>query len=125
MDTTREPLTPNERDELAGYVGTFPIVARGVLFLAAMGIVWFASGFVFGLLDYAAMLAVNDPNVVLGSADLRFVAPVKVGDEVVAEATVVEEKGKKRVCDCTARVGDKDVLTGTLTTFVLDEHVLG
>ena len=26
-------------------------------------------GFYFGMADYAAMLAVNDPNVVLGSAD--------------------------------------------------------
>ena len=54
-------------------------------------------GFVFGLADYAAMLAVNDPNVVLGAAEVRFTAPVKVGDEVVAAAKVIEEKGKKRV----------------------------
>ena len=32
----------------------------------------------FGAADYAAMLAVNDPNVVLGNAELRFVAPVEV-----------------------------------------------
>ena len=34
-------------------------------------------GFVFGLADYAAMLAVNDPNVVLGAAATRFLKPVK------------------------------------------------
>lgn len=81
-------------------------------------------GFVFGLADYAAMLAVNDPNVVLGSADVRFVAPVVVGDEVIATARVVEAKGKKRRIEVTARVGEREVVKGTLTAFVLDYHVL-
>lgn len=81
-------------------------------------------GFVFGLADYAAMLAVNDPNVVLGSADVRFTAPVKVGEEVIAKASVVETKGKKRRIEVTAHVGDREVLAGTLTAFVLPAHVL-
>ena len=42
-------------------------------------------GFVFGAADYAAMLCVNDPNVVLGAADTRFVAPVAVGEVVELE----------------------------------------
>ena len=81
-------------------------------------------GFVFGLADYVAMLAVNDPNVVLGSAEVRFVAPVVVGEEVVATAAVLEAAGKKRVLHVEARVGDKTVLKGTLTAFVLERHVL-
>ena len=81
-------------------------------------------GFVFGLADYAAMLAVNDPLVVLGGADVRFTSPVAVGDEVVASARIVETKGKKRRVEVRARVGDREVLSGTLNAFVLDEHVL-
>lgn len=81
-------------------------------------------GFVFGLADYAAMLAVNHPNVVLGSADVRFIAPVRVGDEVTASATRTEHKGKKHVLKVQASVGDRVVLEGTLTAFVLDRHVL-
>jgi acyl-coenzyme A thioesterase PaaI-like protein len=81
-------------------------------------------GFVFGLVDHAAMLAVNDPNVVLGSADVRFIAPVRVGDLVIATATVSEAKGKKRVLDVYAAIGDRKVLTGTMTAFVLDKHIL-
>jgi len=81
-------------------------------------------GFTFGLADYAAMVAVNDPNVVLGGAEVRFVAPVRVGQRVVAEARVVEEKGKKRVVSVAARADGTTVLEGTLTAFVLDRHVL-
>ncbi len=80
--------------------------------------------FVFGLADYAAMLAVNDPNVVLGAADVKFLAPIVVGDEIRATAVVTEEKGKKRVVETEATVGDRAVFQGTFVTFVLDAHVL-
>lgn len=80
--------------------------------------------FVFGLADYAAMLAVNDPFVVLGSADVRFTAPVRVGEEVIATATRVEQKGKKHVLEVSASAGDRKVLEGKLTAFVLEKHVL-
>ena len=81
-------------------------------------------GFVFGAADYAAMLAVNHPNVVLGSADVRFLAPVVVGEVVVATAAVVERAGRKHRVEVSAAVGDRAVFSGVLTTFVLDAHVL-
>ena len=81
-------------------------------------------GFVFGAADYAAMLAVNDPKVVLGSAETRFVAPVSVGDAVRLTATQVAEKGKKRVIEVRGSVGETEVFTGTFTAFVLAAHVL-
>jgi acyl-coenzyme A thioesterase PaaI-like protein len=81
-------------------------------------------GFVFGLADYAAMLAVNDPNVVLGAAEARFLAPVTVGQTVVATAEVSEESGKKRVVEASASVNDTMVFRAQFTTFVLEEHVL-
>jgi acyl-coenzyme A thioesterase PaaI-like protein len=81
-------------------------------------------GFVFGLADYAAMLAVDDPNVVLGSAEVRFVAPVRVGEEVVAEARVTSTDRRKRAIEVVARVGEREVLAGTMAAFVLDRHVL-
>jgi acyl-coenzyme A thioesterase PaaI-like protein len=81
--------------------------------------------FAFGLADYAAMVSVNDPHVVLGSAELRFLAPVTVGQTMTARAEVVEEKGKKRVVEVSVKVDDTEVLAGTLTGFVLAQHVLG
>ena len=81
-------------------------------------------GFVFGLADYAAMLAVNDPNVVLGAASTRFLSPVRRGDRVVADARVVGSRGKKREVQVAALVGDSKVFEGTFTCFVLEHHVL-
>lgn len=81
-------------------------------------------GFIFGLADYAAMLAVNMPTVVLGAADTRFLAPVKVGDVAVATAIVVEKSGKKFKIECMVKVDEKIVLNGAFTCFVVDKHVL-
>ncbi|MEJ2699698.1 MAG: PaaI family thioesterase [Desulfuromonadales bacterium] len=80
-------------------------------------------GFAFGLADYAAMLAVNDPFVVLGAAETRFLAPVRVGETMTAQAEVFEEKGRKRVVRCSVAT-DRPVFEGQFTCFVLEKHVL-
>lgn len=82
-------------------------------------------GFVFGAADYAAMCAINDPYVVLGASNSKFIAPVKAGDTVLCKAIVKSTKGKKSLVDVQAYVSDKLVFEGSFTTFVLDEHVLG
>jgi acyl-coenzyme A thioesterase PaaI-like protein len=80
-------------------------------------------GFAFGLADYAAMLAVNDPYVVLGGAEVKFTAPVKMGQKMVAEARIEEVDRKKRVVTSEIMVEDRVVFRGTFTCFVLDKHV--
>eukprot|EP00746_Dinoflagellata_sp_MGD_P132425 gnl/MRDRNA2_/MRDRNA2_66137_c0_seq1.p1 gnl/MRDRNA2_/MRDRNA2_66137_c0~~gnl/MRDRNA2_/MRDRNA2_66137_c0_seq1.p1 ORF type:complete len:171 (+),score=42.50 gnl/MRDRNA2_/MRDRNA2_66137_c0_seq1:55-513(+) len=81
-------------------------------------------GYYFGMADYAAMLAVNDPYVVLGSAETKFLKPVKVADELVADAKVVESKDKKRKVAVSIKRGEEEVFQGSFTTFVLKKHVL-
>jgi uncharacterized protein (TIGR00369 family) len=81
-------------------------------------------GFTFGLADYAAMLAINDPNVVLSSANVRFTSPVKRGDIMMAEAKVVEESMRKRVVKVEVKVDKDTVLSGNLICYVLEKHVL-
>ncbi len=82
-------------------------------------------GFIFGLADYAAMIAVNHPNVVLGSSEGRFLKPVKKGDTVVAEAKVEEIQGKKQRVLVSVTRQEEVVFSGVFTCFVLDKHVLG
>jgi len=80
-------------------------------------------GFTFSLADYAAMVAVNDPYVVLGSCEARFIAPVKVGDLMRAVAEVSEIDGRKRLVSVKVSVEDKTVFTGKMKCYVLDRHV--
>ncbi|MFZ1199966.1 MAG: hotdog domain-containing protein [Desulfobacterales bacterium] len=81
-------------------------------------------GFIFGLADHAAMLAVNHPNVVLGAAEVKFLKPVKSGEQVVAEARVESGSDRKKNVAVTVRKGGEMVFSGTFTCFVLDRHVL-
>ncbi|MBK5099871.1 MAG: PaaI family thioesterase [Desulfobacteraceae bacterium] len=82
-------------------------------------------GFVFGLADYAAMIAVNHPNVVLGAAEVRFLLPVRTDDILLAEARVVESEGKKQKVKVSVQIMGQTVFEGEFTCFVLKNHVLG
>ena len=86
-------------------------------------------GFVFGLADHAAMLAVDEPTVVLSAAEVRFTAPVRVGERLAAAAEVAESDGRRRRVEVTVRRAHPDaagetVLTGTFRCHVPDRHVL-
>ncbi|OMH39835.1 hotdog domain-containing protein [Desulfurobacterium indicum] len=81
-------------------------------------------GFIFGLADYAAMLAVNHPNVVLGAATVRFLKPVMVGDKLKAIASVVEARGKKYKVMVKVKKVDETVFEGEFIAIVPEKHVL-
>ncbi|WP_187646805.1 hotdog domain-containing protein [Nitrosophilus labii] len=81
-------------------------------------------GFTFSAADFAAMCAVNEPYVVLTGADVKFLAPVKIGQEVLFEANVIENDGKKSKVEVVGRVGEKEVFKGIFKTYTLDKHVL-
>lgn len=87
-------------------------------------------GFVFGLADHAAMLAVNEPTVVLAKAEARFLAPVREGEQLVARARVVSseaERGRPVVeAEVTVEEGSdpRPVFTGTFRCAVPERHVL-
>jgi len=81
-------------------------------------------GFVFGVADYAAMVAVNDANVVLGAAETRFLKPVRLGDRLIVSARTVGSQGRKHEVRVEATVNSDKVFEGTFTCFVLEQHVL-
>jgi len=82
-------------------------------------------GFTFGLADYAAMLAVNEPTVVLGRADVRFLKPVEAGEKLLARAGIVEDLGRKKIVRGEVFNGNSEkVFEGTFHCYVLERHVL-
>lgn len=81
-------------------------------------------GFIFGLADYSAMIAVNHPNVVLGSAEVKFIKPVKIGETLIAEARINSEEGRKKSVYVKVKRNEKDVFEGNFECFILKKHVL-
>jgi len=82
------------------------------------------SGFIFCAADYAAMLAVNEKNVVLVASDCQFLSPVKFGDIINVIARVRHKEGRKRNVHVTAFVYEIKVFDGEFKTVVTDRHVL-
>ncbi|MCJ8502505.1 PaaI family thioesterase [Desulfatitalea alkaliphila] len=100
------------------------VVLRTTAVMAADDTGLVHGGFLFGLADYAAMIAVNHPNVVLGAADVKFLKPLAVDAEVTAEARVEEVQGKKQWVAVSVTQGEEVVFQGMFTCFVLDKHVM-
>jgi uncharacterized protein (TIGR00369 family) len=117
-----KPLLGTPIEIIDGEKAVVRLVAIENMIVDSYGLVH--GGFTFGLADYAAMLAVNDPNVVIGSADVKFLAPVQRGEVMIAEANVTDVQNKKRVVEVSVNVGEKTALSGVLTCFVLEKHVL-
>lgn len=81
--------------------------------------------FVFGLADYAAMVAINEPTVVLGKAEVKYLKPVVLGDELLATAKVSEQSGKKTsVSVFVTNTKNEIVFEGDFVCFVLEKHIL-
>ena len=82
-------------------------------------------GFTFSLADYAAMVAVNDPFVVLLSSQVKFLMPVVVGDRLTAHARITEREGRKRKVGCEVfNQNEQKVFEGEFLCVVLSNHVL-
>ncbi len=81
-------------------------------------------GFIFGAADFAAMCAVNEPNVVLTGSISRFLAPSVKGDVIDFEATVAEQEGVKSLVEVVGRCNGRDIFTGSFKTYITNKHVL-
>jgi len=81
-------------------------------------------GFIFSSADYAAMLAVNEPNVVLVGSTCQFLSPVKIYDEVNMVARVRHKEGRKRNVHVEGFVLDIKVFEGEFKTVITEKHVL-
>jgi len=81
-------------------------------------------GFIFSAADFAAMAAVNEPNVVLASSNCLFLSPVRVGDKVTFEATEHQREGRKRTVSVKGYVHEIKVFEGEFKTVITERHVL-
>jgi acyl-CoA thioesterase len=81
-------------------------------------------GFIFSAADFAAMAAVNEKNVVLSASSCQFLAPAKLNDTIIFEATVRNKEGRKRNIKVTGKVGEIKIFSGEFQAVVTDSHVL-
>ena len=104
-----------------GYVET-RLTTRAEMVADDIGLVH--GGFIFSAADFAAMLAVNEKNVVLVASNCQFLSPVKFHDEVNFIAKVRHREGRKRNVNVEGFVLDIKVFEGEFKTVITERHVL-
>ncbi len=70
------------------------------------------------------MLAVNEPTVMLASAETKFLGPVVAGDRLEAEAQVDRSDSRKRWVTVVVRRAGTPVLEGQFLAVVPARHIL-
>ncbi len=81
-------------------------------------------GFIFSAADYAAMLAVNERNVVLVASDCQFLSPVKLHDKIHFTASICHKEGRNRNVHVEGFVLDIKVFKGEFKTVITKRNVL-
>ena len=82
------------------------------------------SGFLFGSAEYAAVAAVNEPNVVVIGCRSKFFAPAKVGDLITFEAKGRFEDARKREIKVIGMINEIKVFEGLFQAVLLEKHIL-
>jgi len=81
------------------------------------------SGFIFGAADYAAAVAVNEPNVVIIGSRSKFLAPAKVDDLIEFVAKAKFEDSRKREIKVIGHINDIKIYEGIFSAVVLEQHI--
>ncbi|WP_297887490.1 hotdog domain-containing protein [Sulfurihydrogenibium sp.] len=83
-------------------------------------------GFIFSAADYCAMVTVNHPNVVLGAAEVKFLKPLKLGQNAIFKSQVTSTEGKKVLVKVEGFVEStqEKFFEGNFKCYILDKHVL-
>ena len=82
------------------------------------------NGFIFNAADFAAMVAVNNPYLVIITSNTKFLAPIELGNVVDFEAKVVHKYARKREIKVIGTVSDIKVFEGLFLVVILDQHIL-
>ncbi len=82
------------------------------------------SGFVFSAAEFAAVVAVNEENLVIIAAKTKFLAPAKSGDLIEFRATAKFEDSRKREIKVIGEINGIKIFEGTFQAVLLENHIL-
>ena len=82
------------------------------------------NGFIFSAANFAILAAINNPYVVLVTSNVKFLAPIEMGNVIDFEARVIHKYARKREVEVVGRISDIKVFEGLFLAVVLDQHIL-
>ena len=82
------------------------------------------SGFIFSGAEYAALVSINQENLVAIGSKCKFLAPAKEGDTIEFEAVAKFEDSRKREVKVTGHINDIKIFDGIFQIVILEQHIL-
>jgi len=82
------------------------------------------TGYIFNAANYAAMLALNEENVILSPAKVVFLLPIKIDEELIFEAISKHKESKKKMVKVVGTQQGVKFFEGEFATLRYDSHVL-
>jgi len=82
------------------------------------------SGFIYGGAEYAAVVAVNEENLVVISSKVKFLAPAKSGDLIEFKAIAKFEDSRKREIKVVGEINEIKIFEGFFQAILLENHIL-
>ncbi len=82
------------------------------------------SGNIFSAASFAALAAINNPNAIMVGAEVKFLAPVEVGNIIEFEAKALQSETRKREVEVIGSILNIKVFEGTFSVAMFETHVL-
>ncbi|MGP1562097.1 MAG: PaaI family thioesterase [Helicobacteraceae bacterium] len=83
------------------------------------------TGFMFNSANYAALLAINEPNAITIVSKANFLLPAVLDDEVIFKARAMQTESRKRVVRVDGFLRDNKIFEAEFSIVVMDRHILG
>jgi|DewCreStandDraft_4_1066084.scaffolds.fasta_scaffold23002_2 acyl-CoA thioesterase len=80
--------------------------------------------FTFSATDFAAMAIINHSNIILVSAKMRLLVPMKVRNEMIFEVKVSHMITKKRTVILMDYINEIKIFTGEFAIIIFNRHLL-
>lgn len=76
---------------------------------------------IFAQANSLAVALVDAEIALTGTANVKYLRPVKAGERLVAKAELLSRSGRRHVVKVTTKIGHEDVFAGEFTVFAVEE----
>ncbi|MDH5464410.1 MAG: hypothetical protein OEW60_02215 [Thiovulaceae bacterium] len=114
------------------YVGNIETLSRGHCRVSLVTAEWMTvdsehmvmSSFINMSAEFTALAAINEPNGMIMTVDAAYLAPIRMEEEIIFDATVRHTDGRKREVDVVGKFNDIKVYESRITITITEYHPL-
>jgi len=82
------------------------------------------TGFMFSSANYAALLAVNEPNAITIVSKVNFLLPAVLNDEIIFKSHAMQTESRKRIVKVDGFIRDNKIFEAEFSIVIMERHIL-